>query len=362
MKIIIASFAITLIFISGSSPSLAIPDTQRRFSLSNSSLTISGPADSASNSMGKTILNSGSRSFIICNNPNLVYDLGRIEYTPLATWTGETFSAGASFTPYYLYQSGVKGLRLGPFIRGDRFTSGLTGNGVFNPAPPDRLDVWTGNINNSNRISTGIVTFALMYLNKGADRLDNSTVLPEQSVYMYTCYDNNNVAQETNTFILNSLPINNNVTGCTPDAKATTVNMEGIPAVTIENAAPSTLISTRLQTFSLKCDPNILLRYSVVDLNDPTNNTITSTLTSDSTATGVGYAITSPTGTRLQFGPDGSASGIPGQIKYYLGVSGTAAANNPISFQLGFSYVRKPEEVVKSGSAKSLIGITYSYQ
>ncbi|WP_447886817.1 fimbrial protein [Serratia fonticola] len=362
MKFIMPSCILLLTFNLGLSTAWAIPDTQKVHSFGATNVRISGPADSPDNMFGKIIANSGSRQHVICNNPNISYNLGKIEYTLLANWTGESFQSSPAHSKVYLYESGVEGLSLAPTIRGDSFNSGMTGVGVFNPAPPEPMVVWTGNMSDSNRKSPGFWAFTQIYVYKGAKRLQNATIIPRQPLFRFTCYDTNNVAQETSTFVVSDIYIYVDVASCTPDAKATTVNMDGIPVVNIENATSSTLIGTKQQTFSLKCDPNIKVSYSVVDLNDRTNNTNTSTLTSDSTAAGVGYAITSPSGARLQFGPDGSAVGIPGQIKYFLGNSGTAAANNPMSFQLGFSYVRKPEETIKTGTAKSLIGITYSYQ
>ena len=357
MKFVSKCLFFLLAFISGSTASWGVPDTVTRIQLGQ--VRLSGPADSPNYPMGTVISNSGSMGISICNNPALSYTLSRIEYAPVAVWTGDSYSAGSAFRPFFLYESSVNGLNFGPWIRGDLFTSGITGNGVLNPAPPEPLVVWTGNRPNSAR---GMPTYARVYIYKGRGRLENNTYLAEQPLYRFTCYDNNNVMQETSTISTVPQVININVTGCTPSTKITTVDMAGVPIANIENAGANSLINTRQQTFSLACDPNVWVRYAVVDLNDPTNNTTTSTLTPDSTAEGVGYAITSPAGTRIQFGPDGSAPGIPGQTQYGLGPTGGANSNNPMSLQLGFSYVRKPEEIIKTGTAKSLIGITYSYQ
>jgi len=351
MKVIMTCFVSLLVFFLGFSSSWALPDARHPILLRD--IRISGPADR--NPVGTIFYNSGSQWETICRNTSLVYDLARIEYTPLLP-----LQNGRTTLPY-MYESGVKGIGLGPQIRGDSFNVAITGNGIFNSAPPVQQDVWRGKMVNSDRVNVRFSVFNLLYISRGIDRLENSPMLPLTELYRYTCYDDKNVAQETDTFYFNARPIYINVTGCTPDAKVRTINMEGVAVANIENAAASTLIGTKQQTFSLKCDPSIVVRYSVVDLNNPTNKTTTSTLTSDSTAAGVGYAITSSNGTRLQFGPDGSAAGVPGQTKYLLGVAGTTA-NSPMSLQLGFSYVRKPEEALKTGSAKSLIGITYSYQ
>lgn len=352
---------LSLIIISTPRSAWAIPDTQYTHSWLGSEIILSGPADSPNNSYGKVIAMSGQRGpHNLCKNSDITYDLAKVEYTPLAVWTGNTLSNGAR--PVYLYESNIGGLSLGPLIRGDTFTSGITGNGVTNSAPPEPMVVWTGNMSNSARFGWGLRIYTNLYVYKGANRIDSTTIIPRQPLFRFTCFDTNNVVQETNTFYSSDIYVNINMSGCVPDSKSTTIDMAAIPVANILNAASSTLLNTKLQTFSLKCDPNIQLSYSVVDLNDPTNNSMTSTLTAESTAAGVGYAITSPAGTRLQFGPDGSATAIPNQTKYFLGTVGNSATNNPFSYQLGFSYVRNPDEAIKTGSAKSLIGITYSYQ
>ncbi|MEY1239949.1 fimbrial protein, partial [Providencia manganoxydans] len=144
--------------------------------------------------------------------------------------------------------------------------------------------------------------------------------------------------------------------------KTVSVEMEQLPASAIENAASSENIGLKQQSFSLQCDPNVNVYASIVDLSDIGNKTSVSKLTADSSASGIGFAVIGPSGQRLQFGPDGSAANVPDQNKYFIERSGTMQKNNPINFNLGFSYVRKPEEEFKTGTAKGVIGLTYSYQ
>jgi len=355
MKCVVQSIIFSVSLVLGVSPASAIPDTESLHSW-GVPLTVTGPADSPTLSFPKILGMSGQGVHYICRNSSISYNLAKIEYEPVAIWV-----APGPLT-VVLYQSGINGLYLAPMMRGDLFNAGFGGFGQALAAPNRSMVVWTGLRENSYRLSYPFTVFSGLYVYRGMERIENALIIPRQPLYRYTCFDDKNVARETNTILSDNITLRINVSGCTPDSKATTVNMAGIPVANIENATSTTLISTKQQTFSLKCDPNIRLYYSLVDLNDPTNNTTTSTLTADSTAAGVGYSITSPDGTRLKFGPDGSAVGIPGQTKYFLNTAGDAAANNPMSHQLGFSYVRKPGEAIKTGSAKSLIGITYSYQ
>lgn len=70
--------------------------------------------------MGTIFYNSGSQWETICKNTSLVYDLARIEYTPLLPLQN------GSTTLLYIYESGVKGIGLGPQIRGDSFNVAIT--------------------------------------------------------------------------------------------------------------------------------------------------------------------------------------------------------------------------------------------
>lgn len=344
-------FSLTLFF--GVSTAWSIPDTALTHNWSSSTLIVDGPADSYS--YQKILLISADGRLPICNDKSLSYNLAKIEYSPIVAWA-ETAPWGRGD----LFETGVKGIKFSLYIGGGGSFPG--GNSII--LGKETKVLWTGYISNEYRSNSNFRYESDIYIVKGRDRLEDASIIPSQPLYRFTCYDTNNVARETSTLNSSPLPINIKVTGCTPDGSARTINMDGVPVANINNADATTLIATKQQNFSLRCDPNIKLSYSIVDLNDPTNTTATSTLTSDSSATGVGYAITSSSGTRLQFGPDGSSLGIPDQTKYPIGVAGSVVGNlnNPMSLQLGFSYVRKPEEAIKTGSAKSLIGITYSYQ
>lgn len=352
-------FPLTLLFRITNAWSL--PDTV--IFINASILELSGPADSSIYSFGRLLGTYDPSPYspsTLCNNSTITYDLGKIEYSPTMLFSGY-YSPRPWNSP--LFESNTSGLYLtaGIWTRGSiTFPPNINNTAI----PIETKVFWTGNVSNANRIAGAFrfATGAQVY--RGSGRIENMSVIPSQALYRFTCFDVNNVAQETATIMLSDILVTLNLTTCTPDANTNIINMDAIPVSTIENTDASTLIATKIQKFSLKCDPNIYVQYSIVDLNDPTNTTSISTLTDDSTATGVGYGITSPNGTRLLFGPDGSAIGIPNQTKYPIGPSGAIEGNknNPLSFQLGFSYVRKPEEPIGTGSAKSLIGITYSYQ
>lgn len=331
----------------------AIPESNK-YTNFISDISLSGPADAIA--FGQVIGNSGSTRTDMCSDIDLNYTLARIDYEPILPFK-EVLSRPA-FSDSYLYEVNVPGLSVSP--RG-----GYSPSGGYNTdsLPPQKMVAWQGSLSNADRIGRNALMMTLqLYIYKDTSRLTSgTTVLPSQKMYRYVCYDNEGKAQEIVNILSRPVKIISTVTGCTPINKAVTVNMDKIPVGNIKNADPVTLIGTKKATFSLQCDPGIFVYASFVDLTDPTNRTDVANLTSDSTASGVGYVITGSSGKRLLFGPDGSASGISGKANYLIQTAGSAPNNNPVSTTLGFSYVRKSEEELKTGTAKAMIGITYSY-
>ena len=348
----LALLAITLLQVN---PVLAYPETTIYISNGGRTIEMSGPADLSP--FGRIMGNTGSTVNNICNNRTVNYTLRSIVYEPVAVWTGRIFQATSSHSPIPLFESGVPGFSLTPM--GGNTDLGYPAN--FSPLATEITTVWTG----TQATATRLVRFTSgAYVYKDETRFTGSTVIPQQTLYRYLCKDGDGITQEAYTYVLRPITINGTVTGCTPTNTAVVLDMDKIAMNTIENADASTLIGTRQSTFALQCDPNINVSVSVVDLSDPKNRSNTATLTADSTATGVGFAVTGPSGTRLIFGADGSAAGTPNQDKYFIATASSASAsrNNPVSTRLNFSYVRKPEEELKAGSAKAVIGLTYSYQ
>lgn len=328
--------------------SLAIPEIDY-YTNNISPIKITGPADRLP--AASVITFSGFRSGLtICNNSDIEYTLSRIDYEPLAPVSGQP-----NDSPLTLFETGVPEFTFTP--TGSLMS--ITSNG---PLPTTIATVWRGNLSNSSRISSPITISASVYINKTADRFVGIATLPTTKMYRYVCYDQNGKAQEAVNILYREITINADVTTCEPTSKVITLDMDKILASVIENASAVTNIATKRQTFSLLCDPNIDVFVSFVDLTDTTNKTNVANLTPDSTASGVGFVVTGGSGQRFLFGPDGSADNVPGQTKYFVQRSGTADKNNPMSFTIGFSYVRKPEETFKTGSAKAMIGLTYSYQ
>ena len=322
-------------------------------------IDVSGPADRRP--YGEVIKSAASSGFGICNSPDVNYTLSSIVYEPLATFTGRKFDVGPAWPLYPLWDANAPGFALTTF--GGNISDGPVVSSQ--PLPTETTVSWRGYTPNAQRINlTGHRMSARLAVYKDAGRISGIRIIPRQTMYRYLCKDESGTTQEVYNYYANPYTISGTVTGCTPENSAVVIDMDKIAQGAIENADPSTLLGTKQSTFSLQCDPDIIVYVSAVDLSDLTNTSDTATLSADSTATGIGFAITGPGAKRMRFGPDGSAANIPGQDKYFVRTAGNASSSqhNPVSTQFGFSYVRKPGEQIKPGTAKAVIGLTYSYQ
>ena len=351
----VSILVITLIHIN---QAFAYPEFDRIINSSGSPIDVSGPADK--DDYGKVVHNSGSSTHTICNSSNLNYTLSNVVYEPLATWTGRTHQASLAHPVIVLFESGISGFSLSPL--GGNTDDGPSAN--WQPLSAQTKTVWNGYKDNANRVANGHRVTTGVYVYKDENRFTGNAVIPRQIMYRYLCKDASGTTQEAYNFYFNPINIEGVVTGCTPANSAVILDMDKVAQSTIENADSSTLIATKKSTFALQCDPNINVFVSFVDLSDQKNSSETATLTQDSTAKGVGFAVTGPSGKRLRFGPDGSANNVPGQQKYFIQQAGSTSSSrhNPVSTQFGFSYVRNPDQEIKAGTAKAVIGLTYSYQ
>ncbi|AMV46692.1 fimbrial protein [Paraburkholderia caribensis] len=105
---------------------------------------------------------------------------------------------------------------------------------------------------------------------------------------------------------------------------------------------------------SLDCATGAKVLITLTDSVNPSNRTNTLTLSSDSTAQGVGIQVLNSTGSPVSFGADSAAPGNANQ--WLIGDS----PNGKLLVPLGARYVRTG--TVSAGSIKALATFTMSYQ
>ncbi|WP_392551473.1 hypothetical protein RHO14_08260 [Orbus wheelerorum] len=382
MKKITYSLAISLLlssFVASADGPLIIKEDNKIIRSINDTLYYTGAADAQL--YQSLVYNSGSNAHYLCNATatDFSYDLGRIEMIPRVTYSNMSFSSGVGWGMLYLFETNIPAYKIAPWYSTSNFNGGenMPSTGIKQASIYyQTTTVWQGNMPDAQRKMTnntsttgGVRVDHGFYIYKGTDRVpagdEKLYPVPNETLLMdYNCRDTKDHIREINHIIMTPLNTNRVVTSCVPDKKTDIVKMEPISLADLEAAKTSgSTVGTVSQGFSLKCDPNVQVWLSLVDLTDQTNVSYISKLTADSTAKGVGYSV-SFSSKKLRFGPDISAAFPSGDTTVDRALIKTTSAYGssiPLIYSLNFSYAPTGEEISK-GTANSLIGITYSYQ
>nr|VUD29366.1 Fimbrial adhesin [Raoultella sp. NCTC 9187] len=153
--------------------------------------------------------------------------------------------------------------------------------------------------------------------------------------------------------IINPTTVTVTASGCTVSTKSASIDL-GAPDMrtlpTVGSTSPSGSFNV-----SLTCDEQVALYAVMTDQTTPTNDSSVVTLTSDSTASGIGVQFFYNGSGPLMMGPDSSAAGTANQFFIQ-----TTTATQILSLPFQAQYVRTGELV--PGSANALASITFSYQ
>ncbi|NWK88477.1 fimbrial protein [Raoultella terrigena] len=174
--------------------------------------------------------------------------------------------------------------------------------------------------------------------------------LPAISAAILTAYNNET---KTARVIINPTTVTVTASGCTVSTKSASIDL-GAPDMrtlpTVGSTSPSGSFNV-----SLTCDEQVALYAVMTDQTTPTNDSSVVTLTSDSTASGIGVQFFYNGSGPLMMGPDSSAAGTANQFFIQ-----TTTATQILSLPFQAQYVRTGELV--PGSANALASITFSYQ
>ncbi len=158
---------------------------------------------------------------------------------------------------------------------------------------------------------------------------------------------------KTAKVIINPTTITVSATGCTVMTKSAIVDLGSIDMLSL-TAVGSTSPSGAFNV-ELACDENIAVNAVMTDQSDQSNMTSIVSLTSDSTASGIGvqffYNGTGP----LMLGSDSMASGALNQ--FFIQSTGQAQT---LSLPFQARFIRTGE--LAPGTANALASITFSYQ
>lgn len=315
-------------------------------------------ADSTDYGFGKSYDVQAMEYFRVCNSKKVNYTLTRVDVLPTAPFI-ENIKTPAVIG---LYNTASKGWNLSALVT-------IYGGGIiYYLTGSEATTIYKGRLDNKTRLAQdGLQFTGREYIMRGADRQEpdenNQVLIPSQPFYDILCIDDQETVRERVKAIMNPVQIKfDNFRTCTPDSNIAFIDLKTAP---ISKFADSkSLVNTVSSNFSLTCDENIAVFYSINDQSDLSNISDTATLTSDSSAKGIGVAVVGPTSPsargRLKFGPDGSSQGIPNQTQYPL-QRGYTTKGQRVSMTLDFSYIKSGNAPVEAGTANALIGITYSY-
>ncbi len=140
---------------------------------------------------------------------------------------------------------------------------------------------------------------------------------------------------------------------CTVNASSVAVSM---PTAMVSGFAAGVGATSGGQAFSLSfsCAPGAKVYMTLTDSVNVANRTNTLTLSSDSSARGVGIQVLDATGAPVTFGADSDAAANPGQ--WLIGTSPSGTLQVPLTAR----YIRTG--AVVPGSVKGLATFTMSYQ
>lgn len=146
------------------------------------------------------------------------------------------------------------------------------------------------------------------------------------------------------------------VTGQTCSVQSPSVS---VPMGTVKSSVFGAVGSTSNPVpfqISFNCSgSSVTVAMTMTDLTDPSNTTDVLSLTSNSTATGVGIRVTQSNGTPVSFGADSAVAGNPNQ--FIISTPGSSS----VSAQFNAQYI-KTNATIAPGTANGVASFTMSYQ
>lgn len=165
-----------------------------------------------------------------------------------------------------------------------------------------------------------------------------------------TAYNNE---VKTARVIINPVSITVQASGCTVNTKAANVDLGVIDVRTLPSVGSTSAFGHF--DIALSCDENIAVNAVMTDQAKPANSSSVVSLTSNSTAAGVGVEFFYNGNGPLMLGPDSSASGTLNQ--FFVQSTGQAQT---LTLPFQARYIRTGD--LQPGTANALASITFSYQ
>lgn len=246
---------------------------------------------------------------------------------------------------YNVYESGVPGVG---FVVGVKDTNAVS----YIPLYGSQVQTFPAAGTPSTASILGWV--ARVTFVKTRDHLQSGTyAIPTQNIVTLTAQDL--FGDTAISYIqLTAGTLNVSASGCTVNSSDNlSVNMGSFR----QDSFPSTGSTAGNQSVQVQllCDADVTVKAVLTDQSNQTNVSNIISLTSDSTAQGVGVQFLY-NGNAVSLGPDDSSTGATNQFL----VKTSTSANEMISIPFDVKYIRTGE--VTAGSANVIASITFSYQ
>lgn len=309
--------------------------------LSPKPLSFSGPADSIvpGKIIGSTWSATASVTEVIWCGFLQTCQIGTVEPGSDAVLAGMTVTVdGANYT---IFETGVQGVG---FILGVKDPNGT----VYVPMQNGLTQTYPTSGTSGYAASLGFAA-KVTFVKTGQALATGVYTTPIINAALLTVKNN-----ETTTakIIINPTTITVSATGCTVLTKTANVDLKTVDVRTLPTVGSTSPSGTF--NVSLSCDQQVSVNATLSDQTHPGNYSSTVSLTSDSSASGVGVQFLYK-GATLMLGLDSSAEGNLNQ--FYIQTTTQAQTLN-LPFEA--RYIRTGDIV--PGTANALAGITFSYQ
>lgn len=309
--------------------------------LSPKPMSFSGPADSIlpGNIIGSTWSSTASVTEVIWCGFLQTCQIGTVEPGSGAISTGMTVTVdGAN---YAIFETGVQGVG---FIMGVKDPKGAT----YIPLQNGQTQTYPTSGTSGYAASLGFAA-KITFVKTGKTLATGVYTTQTINAGLLTVKNNETTTAKV---IINPTTITVSATGCTVLTKTANVDLGPVDIRTLP-AIGSTSPSGTFNV-SLFCDQQVSVNATLSDQTHPTNYSSSVSLTSDSTASGVGVQFLYNNST-LMLGAD---SPVAGNLNQFFIQTTTQAQTLNLPFEA--RYIRTGNIV--PGTANALAGITFSYQ
>ncbi|HDS9360680.1 TPA: fimbrial protein [Enterobacter chengduensis] len=267
---------------------------------------------------------------------------GFIQPTPNIVSAG--MSVNFEGVNYAVYETGAPGIG---FILGIKDFNGTQ----YIPLQADRIKTFPADGTSSIPSDLGW-SAKVTYVKTAATLKTGTYTIPSIYAAELTAYDSL-ANMGTAPIFINATTITVSASGCTVGADRADINLGTLDVSTLPSVG-STSPSGSFNV-NLTCDPLVSVNAVITDQTTPSNTTSVATLTSDSTASGIGVQFIY-NGTPMPLGPDSSAEGTTNQFF----IQSTSNATQTLSLPFQARYIRTGD--ITPGTANALASITFSYQ